>query len=266
MQYGGHHLGLNVAISGRNHVMAPTLTGAYPNIYTKGGKEVFVLHDEVDRAMKLVNALSADNRAKAMSPTQIWDFVLGPGHDGQVIQPEGLRASAMTADQKKMLIDVAAAWINIMNEQSAQEKIAEITASLDDTYFLWSGDTTSRGLAYFRIQGPTVLVEYSPQTVNGPGSATFGGGNRGGGRPGGPGAPGAGPGGGGAPGAPGALGPGAPGAGDPANQVGRGQAGRGRGNFPDFANDHNRKLDAAHVHTVYRDFTNDYGARYVAAR
>ena len=74
--------------------MAPTLTGAYPNIYSKDGKEIFVLHDEVDRAMKLVNSLSAENRSKAMSPTPIWDFVLGPGHDGQVIQPEGLKASA----------------------------------------------------------------------------------------------------------------------------------------------------------------------------
>ena len=34
---------------------------------------------------------------------------------------------------------------------------------------------------------------------------------------------------------------------------------RGRGNFDAVLNDPNRKLDPTHVHTVYRDFTNDYG-------
>ena len=31
------------------------------------------------------------------------------------------------------------------------------------TYFAWSGATTNGGLAYYRIQGPTVVIEYAPQ-------------------------------------------------------------------------------------------------------
>lgn len=239
VQFNGHHLGVNVTIVGSDNVLAPTLTAAYPNMYEDDGRTVVVLADEATRALKLIQALNAAQRDKAIQKTQVWDFVLGPGHDNQMIQPEGLKGSDMTASERTMMLDVAAAWVNIVDDASARAKLAEIRRNLGDTYFLWSGDTTTAGNAYFRVQGPTVLIEYAPQTLGGPGSATF----RGGGRPGG--------------GAPAARG------GDGAQQAG---GGRGRGTFDAVANDPNRKLDPVHVHTVYRDFTNDYGKRLIAAR
>jgi hypothetical protein len=39
----------------------------------------------------------------------------------------------------------------------------EVDAGLADTYFAWAGSTTNGKGAYFRIQGPTVLIEYAPQ-------------------------------------------------------------------------------------------------------
>ncbi len=49
--------------------------------------------------------------------------------------------------------------------------MAEIKADLDDTYFGWSGPTThepgKNGSAYYRIQGPKVIIEFSPQGVGG---------------------------------------------------------------------------------------------------
>jgi hypothetical protein len=47
----------------------------------------------------------------------------------------------------------------------------EIKAGLDDTWFAWSGPTThaesKNGSAYYRIQGPNLVIEFSPQTSNG---------------------------------------------------------------------------------------------------
>jgi hypothetical protein len=34
---------------------------------------------------------------------------------------------------------------------------------LPNTYFAWSGATKNGGLAYYRIQGPTLVIEYAPQ-------------------------------------------------------------------------------------------------------
>ena len=41
--------------------------------------------------------------------------------------------------------------------------MAEINANLPRTWFAWSGATKNGGLAYYRIQGPTVVIEYAPQ-------------------------------------------------------------------------------------------------------
>lgn len=50
-------------------------------------------------------------------------------------------------------------------------RLAEIEAGLDETYFLWSGPTThaagKNGSSYYRIQGPKVVIEFSPQGVGG---------------------------------------------------------------------------------------------------
>ena len=38
-----------------------------------------------------------------------------------------------------------------------------LKAGLNDTWFAWSGPTDKAGVGYFRVQGPTVVIEYAPQ-------------------------------------------------------------------------------------------------------
>jgi hypothetical protein len=87
------------------------------------------------------------------------------------IQPEGLKASAMSEGQKAMLMDVISEWAGIVNHAYATPRMAEIRADLNDTYFAWSGSTTQEpgknGSAYYRIQGPKLVIEFSPQGVGG---------------------------------------------------------------------------------------------------
>jgi hypothetical protein len=47
-------------------------------------------------------------------------------------------------------------------------------ALLADTSFAWYGPTTSGSAAYFRIQGPTLWIEFSPQGGGGPGRSGLG--------------------------------------------------------------------------------------------
>jgi hypothetical protein len=44
--------------------------------------------------------------------------------------------------------------------------MAEVRRNLADTYFAWAGSTKNGEPAYFRIQGPTLLIEYAPQGGN----------------------------------------------------------------------------------------------------
>ena len=53
--------------------------------------------------------------------------------------------------------------MGILNDEAAGAKMAEIKGNLPRTYFAWSGSMKNGGLAYYRIQGPTVIIEYAPQ-------------------------------------------------------------------------------------------------------
>ena len=48
-----------------------------------------------------------------------------------------------------------------------EPRMAEIKANLSGTWFAWSGPTTNGMPAYYRIQGPTVVIEYAPQPLGG---------------------------------------------------------------------------------------------------
>jgi uncharacterized protein DUF3500 len=189
IQFGGHHLAINVTIVGAQSVMTPSLPATQPAKYVLNGQTIRPLGDENDKAFALLNALNPDQQKEAILNYQVSDLVLGPGQDGRVIAPEGIRATAMNARQQQMLLDLAHEWVGILNDGAANAKMTEIEANLPRTYFAWSGATANGGLAYYRIQGPTLVIEYAPQ-----------------------------------------------------------------------------QGDLDHIHTIYRDPTNDYGARLVNAR
>jgi len=163
LQFGGHHLAINVAIVGSNNVMTPSLPAAQPARYVLNGQTVRPLGNENDKGFALINALDASQQKQAILSYEVKDLVLGPGNDGKVIQPEGMLATGMNAKQQEMLLDIAHEWVGILNDEAATAKMAEIKQNLGKTYFAWSGTTTNGGVAYYRIQGPTVIIEYAPQ-------------------------------------------------------------------------------------------------------
>ena len=163
IQFGGHHLAINVTIAGSNNVLTPSLPAAQPARYVLNGETIRPLGKENDKGFGLINALSAAQQKQAILNYEVRDLVLGAGQDGKVIQPEGILASALDAKQQAMLLDLAHEWVGILNDEAAAEKMAEIKANLARTYFAWSGDTKNGGLAYYRIQGPTLVIEYAPQ-------------------------------------------------------------------------------------------------------
>ncbi len=171
LQFGGHHLAVNVTIAGEHGVLTPTLTGAQPALYTLAGKTVRPLGQESDRALALLNALDESQKKQAVLGYHVGDLVLGPGQDGKTIQPEGLKASAMTERQRAMLLEVIAEWSGIVHESAAAARLAELKADLNDTWFAWSGPTTAAPgqniTAYYRIQGPKLVIEYAPQRLGG---------------------------------------------------------------------------------------------------
>ena len=134
LQFGGHHLALNITVVGKDGILTPSHTAAQPAKYTVDGKTVRPLGAENDKAFALINALDGNQRGKAILGYRVSDLVLAPGQDGRTIQPEGIRASALSASQQTMLWDIVKEWVGIMNDAFAEPRMAELRGNLNDTY------------------------------------------------------------------------------------------------------------------------------------
>lgn len=164
VQFGGHHLGVNVTVIGKQFILTPTHTGTQPGLFKRGDTEVRPLGRESDTAFKLLDSLDEKQRTQAVIGARpLGELLLGPGRDGKTIEPKGIKGAALTKDQQAMLLDVIGAWVNIVESDAAATRLAAIKDKLDETYFAWSGPTTKGSAAYFRVQGPAIVIEYAPQ-------------------------------------------------------------------------------------------------------
>jgi hypothetical protein len=178
LQYGGHHLGLNLTVDGQDNVLTPSFTGVEPAEYTLdeavdlpafipadvlGGGTIRPMADENDLAFELMNALDPEQQEQATLAYDVSALVLGPGEDGRVLEPEGFPASGMTADQKALLLGLVRQWAGIADEGTTEERMAEIEDNLEETYFAWYGPATNGESVYYRITGPTLHIEFAHQ-------------------------------------------------------------------------------------------------------
>ena len=163
LQFGGHHLGINVTIVGKDTVLTPTHTGTQPDSFSRNGKTVRPLGPENDLAFKLVNMLDAEQQQQAVLGAKPKNLVLGPGQDGKTIQPEGLKCALLKEAQRATLLELIGAWVHILPKDAAASRMAALKAKTDETYFAWYGPTIRGSAVYYRIQGPTLLIEYAPQ-------------------------------------------------------------------------------------------------------
>jgi Protein of unknown function (DUF3500) len=164
VQFGGHHLGINVTVIGKLFILTPTHTGAQPALFKRGNKEIRPLGTEIDSATKLMGSLNEKQRAQAIIGERAQgELLLGPGRDGKKIEPKGIKGSALSAEQQELLLEVIGAWVNITEPETAATRMAAIKEKIGETWFAWSGPTEAGKAAYFRVQGPAVVIEYAPQ-------------------------------------------------------------------------------------------------------
>jgi len=163
LQFGGHHLGINVTIVGKNAVLTPTHTGTQPDSFTRAGKTVRPLGPENDLAFKLVNQLDADQKKQTVLGAKPKNLIAGPGQDGKTITPEGLKCNVLDKAQRATLMELIGAWVHILPPDAAASRMESLKGKIDDTHFAWYGPTTNGSAAYYRIQGPTLVIEYAPQ-------------------------------------------------------------------------------------------------------
>ncbi|WP_407638799.1 DUF3500 domain-containing protein [Allokutzneria albata] len=172
IQYDGHHLGLNMTLNGSTMTLAPSFWGAQPASYELAGTAAEPLCGETVKAFAVIGALDAAQRKQAVLTTPIKEIVLGLGQDGKTLAAEGIRASSLNDNQKKLLLDLIYEWITHLNPTSAAAKLAVAKQNLDQVSFAWYGKVTIGNPVYYRVVGPTFVIEFAHQQ----GEGRFGGG------------------------------------------------------------------------------------------
>jgi hypothetical protein len=126
------------------------------------GKGLRVLAPLEDSGRALADMLTPTQRATAMiADVAPGDIVSGNKHDIGPLTPAGLAASAMTPPQKEALTRVLTTYTSLMADDLAADRMSRVTAAgLDGVTFAWAGPLTRGAKHYYRVQGPTFLIEY----------------------------------------------------------------------------------------------------------
>ena len=83
------------------------------------------------------------------------DLQLGPGRDGKKrLEPSGIKGSALTPEQRAVLVELIGAWVNMLDGDAAAVRMTEIKGKLDHTYFGWNGPTARGAPLTIGSSGP----------------------------------------------------------------------------------------------------------------
>ncbi len=163
-RFEGHHLSVNVTqLEGEPQIVAPIFMGANPARVPEGPQAgLRILAEEEDLARALVRMLPAERRTRAViSSRALSDIVTGNDPKVQGMKLEGLSAGQMSAAEKAALRALIEVYAKRLTSDAAEDQLARIErAGFDKLHFAWAGSLDAGQPHYYRVHGPTVLIEY----------------------------------------------------------------------------------------------------------
>jgi hypothetical protein len=162
-RFEGHHLSVNSTWVNGTQVIAPLFMGSNPGRVPSGDKAgLRILAAEEDLARALIRMLSGEKRARAMLSEQAFpDIVTRNDPKVRSLDLEGLPASDMTEAEQAQLRKLIGTYADRMTQSAAKDQLDRIEkAGFGKLRFGWAGSIESAKPHYYRIHGPTVLIEY----------------------------------------------------------------------------------------------------------
>jgi hypothetical protein len=160
----GHHVSLNfTVVNGTLLAATPQFFGSNPAEVRDGPKKgLRILAEEEDSARALLMALDPSQRAKAViNVTAPGDIVTSNKVKIDPLAPAGILAGELQANQRDMLIRVVDSYASAMAPDIAADRMAKLRqAGIEKIGFAWAGEAERGKKHYYRVQGPTFLIEY----------------------------------------------------------------------------------------------------------
>lgn len=165
-QLDGHHAIVNYFVMGDQVVMTPFFAGSEPVTATSGKyKGTTILQDEQNNGLAMINSLKEESRKKAILQISKTgnNNLTEAFKDNVVLDYAGVRASELSKQERKRLLDLIALYVDNMDDGHARIKMDEVRRHLDDTWFAWIGGTDPTSVFYYRIHSPVILIEFDHQ-------------------------------------------------------------------------------------------------------
>jgi hypothetical protein len=160
----GHHLSVHFTTVNNTLVAAtPSFFGTNPAEVRDGPKKgLRILAREEDAARALLMALDATQRQRAIiSPTAPNDIATMNALEVKPLDPAGIPATAMTAAQRDQLMALVSLYVEKMAPDVAADRMAALKkAGIEKVAFAWAGEAERGKRHYYRVQGPTFLIEW----------------------------------------------------------------------------------------------------------
>ena len=162
----GHHIAFNFSSDDNRLVSGtPGFLGSNPAVVLSGSeKGKYILKDEAELGFALLHSLNKEQTEKAIiSNDAPGEIHTAASRHAMINDPKGILYNELDSPQKKIFLQLLSIYIHRYTRLFAAGMMKEIDeAGLNNLRFAWAGDQQP-GIGhphYYRIQGPTIIIEY----------------------------------------------------------------------------------------------------------
>jgi Protein of unknown function (DUF3500) len=160
----GHHLSLNYTIvPGRPVAVTPAFMGANPATVPTGPHQgLRTLREEQELGLALARAIEPSLRPRlVIAGRSFGDIVSGPGRGEDLRSPTGLALGELAADLRSLAMRLVETYALNMRAGIAEAELQKMReAGIERIHFAWAGPVDPTQPHYYRLHGPTLLIEY----------------------------------------------------------------------------------------------------------
>jgi hypothetical protein len=160
----GHHVATNFTVVGDAPVVfAPNFFGSNPAVVRDGPKKgLRALREEEDVARELMATFTDAQRAKVIYDTTApREMLTAESREVKPLPTAGIAAAEMTPPQRRALEKLIDVYLSRVAPEVAKARLDALQKSGSDKItFAWAGVMEAGGPHYYRVQGPTFLIEY----------------------------------------------------------------------------------------------------------
>jgi len=167
-RYEGHHCALNwTLVAGKPIACTPQFFGAEPNEVRvdvpgapKKGTRILTAEEALGR--RLVRSLAPAQRSQGLLPGEApTNIVTGSARQAAIQENTGISYAALSRAQRDLLLRLIREYTDNQTRDLAEHRLAALRrAGLEKIKFAWMGGLEPGEGHYYRIQGPTFLIEY----------------------------------------------------------------------------------------------------------